>query len=79
MTPTGAFTLKRLRLNRLPLVAYRLRHQSQTEERRLLARYRDLAAVLAQLHQQQVALLDEQQALLEEQRTLLRLLVGRQG
>jgi hypothetical protein len=79
ITATGAFTLKRLRLNRPPLVAYRLRQQSQTEEHRLLARYRDLVAMLEQLHQQQVALLEEQQALLEEQRTLLRLLVQRQG
>jgi hypothetical protein len=79
ITATGAFTLKRLRLNRPPLVAYRLRQQSQTEEHRLLARYRDLVAVLEQLHQQQVALLEEQRALLEEQRTLLRLLVQRQG
>ena len=74
---TGAFTLQRLRLNRAPLVTYRLRKQSQTEEHRLLARYHDLVAVLEQLYHQQVALLEEQQTLLEEQRTLLRLLVQR--
>ncbi len=41
-TPTGAFTLKRLRLNRPPLVAHRLRQHQQKEEQRLLVRYRSL-------------------------------------
>jgi hypothetical protein len=67
--------LKRLRLNRPPLVAYRVRKQFETEEYRLLARYRNLVAVLEQLHQQQVALLEEQQRLLAEQRRLLQLLI----
>jgi hypothetical protein len=75
ITATGAFTLQRLRLNRPPLVAYRLRQQSQAEAHRLLTRYRDLVVVLEQLYQQQLVLLDEQRALLEEQRMLLRLLV----
>jgi hypothetical protein len=79
VTVVGAFTLKRLRLNRPPLVAYRLQKQHQAEELRLLARYRDIVMVLGQLHQQQVALLEEQRALLEEQRTLLKLLLKQQG
>jgi hypothetical protein len=79
ITATGAFTLQRLPLNRLPLVTYRLRQQSHTEEHRLLARYRELIMVLEQLSQQQIALLEEQRALLHEQRTLLRLLVQRRG
>lgn len=41
ITPTGAFTLKRLRLNRPPLIAHRLRKHSQGEEQRLLTRHRD--------------------------------------
>jgi hypothetical protein len=75
ITATGAFTLRRLRLNRPPLVAYRLQKQAQIEEDGLLARYRDLVVVLEQLYQQQVALLEEQQTLLDEQRTLLHLLL----
>jgi len=75
ITETGAFTLKRLRLNRPPLVAYRVRKQSEIAEYRLLTRYRDLVVILEQLHQQQVALLEEQQVLLEEQRRLVQLLL----
>lgn len=74
ITETGAFTLKRLRLNRPPLVAYRVRKQGEIAEYRLLTRYRDLVVILEQLHQQQVALLEEQQVLLEEQRRLVQLL-----
>ena len=75
VTPTGAFTLKRLRLNRPPLIAYRLRTHYRTEEQRLLTQYREVVTLLEKLHQQQVALLEEQRALLEEQRTLLTLLL----
>ena len=50
ITVVGAFTLKRLRLNRPPLVAYRVRKQSEMAEHRLLARYRDLVLVLEQLY-----------------------------
>jgi hypothetical protein len=79
ITTIGAFTLKRLRLNRPPLVAYRLRKQGEIAEHRLLTRYRDLVVVLEQLHQQQVALLEEQQLLLEEQRRLVQLLLQQQA
>jgi HNH endonuclease len=75
ITETGAFTLKRLRLNRPPLVAYRVRKQGEMAEYRLLTRYRDLMVILEQLHQQQVAILEEQQVLLEEQRRLVQLLL----
>jgi hypothetical protein len=78
LTPTGTFTLKRLRLNRPPLVAYRLRAHYRTEEQRLLTRYRDVVTLLEQLHQQQLVLLEEQRTLLEEQRALLNLLLKRQ-
>jgi len=77
LTPTGAFTLKRLRLNRPPLIAYRLRKHYRTEEQRLLMRYHDVVAVLERLQQQQIALLEEQRALLEEQWALLTLLLKR--
>jgi HNH endonuclease len=79
ITEIGAFTLKRLRLNRPPLVAYRLRKQGEIAEHRLLIRYRDLVVVLEQLHQQQAALLEEQQVLLEEQRRLVQLLLRQQA
>jgi hypothetical protein len=69
LTATGAFTLRRLRLNRPPLVAHRQR-------KRLLTRYRDLVQMLEQLLTQQSILMEEQQRLLKEQRQLLQLLLG---
>lgn len=78
LTEMGVFTLQRLRLNRPPLIAHRLRRRSREEEARWLARHRDLIQVLKQLNRQQAALLQEQRQLLEEQRDLLlRLLGGR--
>jgi hypothetical protein len=79
LTPTGAFTLKRLRFNRAPLVAYRLRKRKQTEETRLLNRYRELVQVLEQLNAQLSALTEEQRQLLDEQRELLRVILRRRG
>lgn len=75
-TPIGAFTLKRLRLNRPPLVAYRLRKLQQNEEAQLLLRYREIVLTLERLHQQQVSLLEEHKALLDQQQRILRLLLG---
>jgi hypothetical protein len=77
LTATGAFTLKRLRLNRPPLVAYRLRNRQQAEVIRLLTRYRDLVRLLEKLHTQLSVLTEEQRQLLEEQRELLKLLLSR--
>lgn len=78
LTAIGAFSLKRLRLNRPPLVTYRLRRRQAADETRLLTRYRDLSRLIEQLLIQQSALIEEQRDLLEEQRTLLRLLLGRE-
>ena len=77
LTATGAFTLKRLRLNRPPLVAYRLRKRQQVEEIRLLTRYREIVQLLERLNTQLPTLMEEQRQLLEEQRELLRLLLSR--
>lgn len=77
LTAVGAFTLKRLRLNRPPLVAYRLRKQQQAEEVRLLTRYRNLVQLLEQMNRQLSAEMEEQRQLLKEQRELLRLLLSR--
>ncbi len=77
LTPIGMFTIRRLRLNRPPLIAYRLRQQTQTEEVRLLAEFRELVTLLEQLQQRHAALLEEQRALLEEQYAILTLLLKR--
>ena len=76
-TSTGAFSMRRLRLNRMPLVAYRMRQRTQEQQQHLLSRYREIVVVLGQLFQQQAELLEEQQYLLEEQQALLQLLLRR--
>lgn len=75
LTAAGAFALKRLRLNRPPLVTYRQRHLRQIEDSRLLRRYREAMTLLEQLHQQHAAILEEHRLLLEKQWTLLRALI----
>lgn len=78
LTPIGVFTIKRLRLNRAPLLTYRVRRSAAAEERQLLQRYRELVASLEQLREQQFALLMEHGSLLAHQRELLKLLIGRE-
>lgn len=75
LTDIGAFTIKRLRLNRPPLVAHRRQQQERAETRRLLEQYRAMSEFLLQLTRYQITLLEEQRALLEQQRTLLRVLL----
>ncbi len=77
LTNMGRFTIQRLRLNRAPLIAYRLQHNIRTEEERLLARYRELIVVLERLYEQQAALLEEQRTLIEQQRNVLNALIKR--
>ena len=79
LTPCGGFTINRLRLNRRQLVEYRFRKTIAADEQRLLARYRELVALLERLHQQQLELLAEHRTLLAEQRELLRSLLSRKG
>ena len=75
ITTCGAFTIRRLRLNRPPLVAYRLRQHRNMEEARLLTELQQLIRLQETLQHQHAALLQEQQQLLEQQRNLLQLLI----
>jgi len=52
ITETGVLTLNRLRLNRPPLVANRLKRQRNAEEQRLLTHLRDVLTVLDQMQAQ---------------------------
>jgi len=72
ITAVGAFSLRRLRLNRPQLVTHRLRKHVRAEELRLWERYREVVTALEQLQQHHASLLDEHRALLEDQRSLLR-------
>ena len=76
LTAIGTFTIKRLRLNRPPLISYRLRKKQRAEELRLLTRYGELVDLLEGLNRQMSNLMEEQQALLREQRELLNLILG---
>jgi hypothetical protein len=76
-TNIGAFTMQRLRLNRPPLLSYRQRKQAESQELKLLARYREVIVSLERLEEQYAALLAEHRALLEQQRLLLRMLESR--
>ncbi len=69
LTPAGAFTVERLRLNRSPLVALRLRKRQAAEHARVLERFEELNPVLA-------AVLFQEAGVKEEQRRLLASLAG---
>lgn len=77
LTSIGEFTLNRLRLNRPPLIASRLRTQQNIETTRLLNHYQELVQLLRHLNNQLAELTEEQKQLLEEQQQLLKLLLGR--
>ncbi len=75
LTDAAAFTIRRLRLNRVPLVNWRLNRRQREIEQQLLDRYQQLTATLEQLNGQLEALMQVQQALLREQNELLRYLL----
>jgi HNH endonuclease len=77
LTPTGIFTIKRLRLNRSQLVAARQRRQQQLQVERLLRRYQELITLQSRINTQLTDLVIEQQVLLTEQREWLRMLLSR--
>lgn len=71
LTEDGAFTSRRLHLNRPALIAWRLRQRYQDEQNRLLTQYRNLLALQTQLVTEMTTLLQEQQTLLTEQQIIL--------
>jgi hypothetical protein len=77
LTPTGVFTIKRLRLNRSQLIAARQRRQQQLQVERLLRRYQELTTLQSQINIQLIDLAMEQQMLLKDQRKWLRILLSR--
>lgn len=74
LTPIGAWTIQRLRLNRAPLVQNRLMRQAGIARDRQLRQYQDALRLLSELLIQTEALAAEQAKLLEEYRRLLRVL-----
>lgn len=76
-TATGAFTIRKLRLNRRQLVAHRRYRHAYAEIMRLLSFYRELQHSAKQFYEQQAILLEAQQALLNDQHALIELLIER--
>jgi hypothetical protein len=76
LTNVGEFTIKRLRLNRPPLIAYRRFKWEHSESKRLLVQYRNLISLLAQLNSQLELLTLQQKQQLAIQQELLNLLLG---
>ena len=79
LTDTGSFTIKKLRLNRLPLVTYRRNRRQQADELRQLEYYKGLVQLMEQTNQQLLIQIEEQQQLLKEQRTLIKALLRQQN
>lgn len=77
LSTTGVFTLQRLRLNRPPLIAYRLNKSRQAEFTRLLEQYQDALRLLDLMQKKLADLAGEQQKLLKEQRDLLKRLLAK--
>jgi hypothetical protein len=74
LTQMGSFTIARLRLNRAPLVAHRLRKLQSEGLIRLLARHKAVLDAIELMLTQQTDMLNEQRNLLREQQELLRIL-----
>lgn len=77
LTPTGKFTLKRLRLNRQPLIMYRLKKSKIEHEKSLSKQYQNLIQVMLSLQKQLATLLEDQKELLREQENLIKILLKR--
>jgi len=75
LTPTGRFTIDRLRLNRSLLVNNRKQRAQRAHELILLQRYNEMVSLLENVNKEMSLLMDEQRSLLKEQRDLLRLLL----
>lgn len=75
ITETAAFTIRRLRLNREPLVKHRRRKIKEITGRELIEHLRNAAELLVQTGEEQKRLLEEQQKLLAEQQRLLKILL----
>ena len=75
-TTTGVFTIRRLHLNRAPLIAHRLERQRQSELGLLLEQYRADAGFWEHIAEQRKQALNLQDALLERYSRLLDDILG---
>jgi hypothetical protein len=75
LTPTGVFTIQRMRLNRPQLVEYRLSKRKIAELTVLFERYAEMLSLLEKVNLQLSNISSEQQRLLEEQQRILKILI----
>lgn len=75
LTSKGKATIQLLRLNRSPLINYRLQKKTRLEEFKLLKHYQHLVGLLQQTNQELTILANNQQQLLEQQQQLLKFLL----
>lgn len=75
LTTEGLATINLLRLNRLPLINYRLQKKVREEETQLLKQYQKFIGLLQLTNQELSVLVNNQQGLLEQQQQLLKLLL----
>ena len=75
LTETAALTIKKLRLNREPLVKHRRQKAEQIARREQIKHLRDAAQLLRRTNEEQTNLLKEQQKVLSEQQQLLKILL----
>lgn len=76
LTAVGAFTLRRLRLNRTPLVAYRRGRIQLLQTQRIWERSHEILSLFEMLSEEQLKLLAEQRELSKEQRLLISMLLA---
>lgn len=74
LTETAALTIKKLRLNREPLVKHRRQKAEQIARREQIKHLRDAVELLRRTNEEQANLLEEQRKLLSEQQQLLKIL-----
>lgn len=75
LSPIGAFTIIRLRLNRQRLIEFRRETKAKRENEALLAQYQNLIEVQERIWDQMMEVVDEQQKLLNEQSLVLKILM----
>lgn len=76
---TADFSIKLLRLNRVPLIAYREAKKKQEELQKQLTQLHDLTKLLSELNRQLLSQNAEQQKLLQMQNLLLNTLLKRKN
>ncbi len=77
LTKEGEFTIRLLKLNRVQLLAFRIKRKNQQENQQLLEQLVVISEIMKQTNDQVSNLSQQQQALLDEQMKILKILTGK--